>query len=127
MYVHVYNMGRKPGVKTVDIEPELYQLITDKTEKTNISIKQFINDIIKANFEKYEFLKMVAPKVSFISIESDVLLLKDEHVKKSRLVEIKIKNGKLYCNLDESQNCEHIHYALTLSELLQFKDKIKQI
>jgi len=120
-------MTRKPGIKTVDIEPENYQLITDKTEKTNISIKQFVNDIIKANFEKYEFLKTVAPKISIISIESDVLSLKDESAKKSRLAEIKIKNGRLYCDLDESQNCEHIHYALILPELLKFKDKIKQI
>jgi len=120
-------MARKEGTQTIDFDPELYQLITNESKKTNISIKQLANDIVKANFEKYEFLKMVAPKISFMSMESDVLSLKDETAKKSRLVEIRIKNGKLYCDLDESPDCDHIHYALTLPELLKFKDRIKQI
>lgn len=120
-------MGKRLGIITVDIEENLYKQITEKAEKQNLSIRKFVNQLIEKNFEKEDFLKLVSPKISILSIEQDGFVLRDDTAKKSRLAEIKIRNGKLWCDLDEKNVCDHIHYVLMLPDIVNFKDKLKQI
>jgi len=34
------------------------------------------------------------------------------------------KEGRLYCNLDESETCEHIHFVMALPELAKLKNNL---
>lgn len=120
-------MGKRVGIITVDIEEYLYKEITKRAGKQNLSIRKFVNKIIEKNFEKEDFLKLIVPKISLLSIEQDGFILRDDVAKKSRLAEVKIRNGKLWCDLDEKNVCDHIHYVLMLPDIVNFKDKLKQI
>ena len=43
-------------------------------------------------------------------------LLRDKSAKGERLAEITIRNRKIWCSLDNSEDCDHIHFALAIPE-----------
>ncbi len=119
-------MARK-NIKTVDIELELFSQIVKHAKEKNLSIHKFTNSILEQILTKNEFVKKIAPKLSLIQVEEDLLIIRDDTAKKMRLATINIRNGKLWCDVDDSGDCEHVHYSLTLPELVNLKDKLKQL
>jgi len=120
-------LGGKRGVISVEIEKSIYQKIVKEAESKNISIRKFTNKLLRERFEKSEFLKLVAPKLSLLDFGDDSILIRDETAGKNRLSVIKIIDGRLWCDLDENYDCSHIHYVLTLPQLASTKDKLNQI
>ena len=118
-------MGRS-AIITVDMEKPIHKEVSD-TKPEDISLRQFVNNVLLMNVEKHKLLKLVAPKFSVIEVTQDSILIKDETVKKTRFAQIIIKNEKLWCDLDESGDCTHIRYSLMLPELVKLKGKLKQI
>lgn len=120
-------LGGKRGVISVEIEKSIYQEIVKEAESKNISIRKFTNKLLRERFEKSEFLKLVAPKLSLLDFGDDSILIRDETATKDHLAVIKIRDGRLWCDLDEDYDCRHIHYVLTLPQLASIKDKLNQI
>ena len=120
-------LGNKRGYITVEIEKNTYLKLIKNADTTNISIRKFVNKLVEDNFSKDEFLRKVAPKLSLLDFASDSISIKDSSVKKDRLATVKIREGRLWCDLDEMYDCGHIHYVLTLPQLILIKDRLKQI
>ncbi len=120
-------MVKRVGIVTVDIEKHLYEKIATESNKENLSIRKFVNQIIEEKFEKDQFLNNISPKLSLIEFTEESILIRDETAKKSRFAEIIIKNEKLWCSLDEKENCSHVRFAFMLPGLVKLKDKLKQI
>lgn len=79
------------------------------------------------NLEKEEFINRISPRFSLIGFSEDSIIIKDETMKKTRLSMITIRNEKLWCDVEDVDDCEHIHYALMLPQLSRIKDKLNQI
>ena len=119
-------MARK-NIKTVDIENSIYAKIVKTASSENISIYKFVNEIIDQTLTKNEFVKLVMPKFSLVEVSEYNIIIKDEGAIQIRFAVIIIRDGKLWCELDEDYDCHHIHYVLTLPQLAFVKDRLKQI
>jgi len=117
----------RKNIKTIDVENQLYEKITKRAKEKNLSIHKFTNEILHQILTKDEFAKRVAPGLRLLEFESDSILVRDDLAKKTRLATISIRNGKLWCDLDEKNDCNHIHFVLMLPDIVNFKDKLKQI
>ena len=96
-----------------------------QSEKTNgntdLSFIKWFSEYILLNLEKDEYMAKYAPFLEKIGITDNRLTIRDS--KKDKLTDVFIKDGKLYCNLDESNNCEHVHFTLALPELSRLKNE----
>ncbi len=108
---------RKP---TVAIEEAIYSKAKAKAEEKGMTLMDYVNEILLLNVEKDEFLKRYAPYIEMINV-GQTLVLRDHKVNK--LVEVFLKNNTLYCSLDESGDCMHIHFALAIPEIAKLKFK----
>lgn len=111
----------------VNVDRDLYIKLREKSITRNMSVRHLFHTLLEDQFKNDEFLKLTAPKLSLIQFNEDSILIKDEKMKKSRLAEITIINGRLWCDLDEKGDCEHIHYCLRLPRMSEFKGKLKQL
>ena len=83
--------------------------------------------MVESDYDRSEFIKKVAPKLKLLNFSEDSILIQDSKTVKDKLAVIKIVNGKLFCDLDETDDCTHIHFTLTLPELVRIKNKLKEI
>lgn len=120
------NNGRG-DIITVDIERDLHNVLSSKAKAKNTSLRKFVNNMLYMEIEKNDFLKKVAPRLSMIEMTEKDILLRDETATKTRFVQIIIRNEMLWCDLDEINDCRHIHFVMMLPEFAKFKDIIKSI
>ncbi|SMH71315.1 hypothetical protein [Candidatus Nitrosotalea okcheonensis] len=106
---------RKP---TVAIEEAIYQKVKSKAKEKGLSLVDYVNETLLLNAEKDDFLKRYAPFLEKISV-GETLILKDHKI--GKLVEVYLKQNKMYCTQDEDDDCIHIHFALALPELALLK------
>ena len=100
---------------TVDIARPVYQKISEIAKENNRPIKDFVNELLLMNIEKDNFLKSYAPYLSKAGSHENSLYIKDHNV--NRTAEVILKDHTLFCILDNSKNCIHVHFALALPEL----------
>lgn len=115
------------NIKTVDIQRPLHAKLAKKSKEKNMSVRQFLNDMIYKDLENDAFLKRVLPAISLIHITDIDILLRDDSSKKSSVIQITLQDGKYWCDKDESSNCQHIRYVMILPECVKFKNKINFI
>lgn len=92
-----------------------------KAQKTNLSFTKWISEYILMNLERDEFLRIYAPFLEKIGISDNRITIRDSKMEK--LTDVFLKDEKLFCSLDESDDCIHIHFALALPELGRLKKK----
>ena len=90
-------------------------------EKTNMSFIKWFSEYILLNLEKDEYIALYAPYLEKVGITDNRLTIRD--TKRDKLTDVFLKDGKFFCNLDERNDCEHIHFALALPELARLKSK----
>jgi len=114
-----------PARKNMSVTTKVHDIMSSKykqekeMKKTDLSLVKWTSEFIMMNLEKEDFVKTLFSKISKERIENGRLTLRDG--KLDKLTEIYLKNKKLFCTLDESNNCEHVHYTLTLTELAELK------
>ena len=81
----------------------------------------WIMDSILMQLEKEEFVQTYVPFLSKKVVDGNSVVLTDE--KLDRLVEITYRNGKLWCQVDDTDCCPHVHFALCLPELAKLRQK----
>ena len=79
------------------------------------SAKDYINTVLMEAIERDKFLRSYAPSLSIVSYEDDIQFIRD--TKLGKTAEIYLRDRSLYCNVCESKDCVHIHYALALPEV----------
>lgn len=118
MLSHVQTSMVKRGGKeviTVEIFRETYEFMKSVAEKKRWNTKEYINSILKEAIERDRFLQVYAPFLVRVGYEGNILFIRDSKIGKT--AEILLREQVLYCNLCESKDCIHIHYALALPEV----------
>src|SRR5690242_7032195 len=108
------------GAQNITIRAEVFaklkQKLVEKQQRNaldeNKKIGSFVNDLLVDVLEKDEFLSVMMPYYSPIGIHDNVLFIRDE--KNKKVAEIYLKDHMLYCDLDQTQDCEHIHFAYAI-------------
>lgn len=111
-------MVRRGGreVVTVEIYKENYDYFRDHAQKYKRETKDYINEILELNVEKDKMLQKYAPGLEVIGVPNEVLYIKDH--KQDKIVEIRMKNGKLYCT---DEDPIYLQFAWALPELSKLK------
>ena len=119
MSCHV--LGRKlvkrggKDVITVEIFKETYDVLKQNAAKRRWNTKDYINTVLLEAIERDKFLQTYAPSLSKLGNEDNILFIRD--AKQGKTAEIYLRDRALYCNVCESRDCMHIHYALALPEI----------
>lgn len=110
------NLVRRGGkdVITVEIFKDTYQIMKSEAERKRWNTKEYINLVLKEAIERDEFLQVFAPSLLKVGYEGNVLFIKDSKLGKT--AEVYLKDQTLYCNICNSRDCNHIHFALALPE-----------
>jgi hypothetical protein len=109
--------GRE-GWKTVSLRTELLQRVEKVREakqegKTRkIPLGTLVEDLLLPELERNEALRHYAPFLEQVGIEDDVIFLKDNRLLK--IVELRVRDGDLYCGHDRSKSCVHIGFAWSI-------------
>jgi hypothetical protein len=102
-------------VITVEIFKETYDAMKVIATRKRWSTKDYINTVLMEAIERDKFLQSYAPSLSKVGYEEDILFVRD--AKLGKTAEIYLRDRSLYCNVCESKDCVHIHYALALPEV----------
>src|SRR5919109_823113 len=102
-------------VITVEIFKETYDTMKLIAIRRRWSAKEYINSVLTEAIERDKFLQSYAPSLSKVGYEEDILFVRDAKLKET--AEIYLRDRSLYCNICESKDCVHIHYALALPEV----------
>jgi hypothetical protein len=102
-------------VITVEIFKETYDAMKFIATRRRWSAKDYINTVLMEAIERDKFLQSYAPSLSKVGYEDDILFIRDSKLGKT--AEICLRDRSLYCNVCESKDCVHIHYALALPEV----------
>jgi hypothetical protein len=95
-----------------------------RPDSTNKTFTGFVNDMLLFMVERDDWLETNIPEYSLVGYTTKQLFIKDS--RKSRLAEVTLKSSKLYCELDKSTDCEHVHYAMMRPEVAKLKaDMVK--
>ena len=114
-----------PARNNMSVSNQVYDKVKTRYElekgekRTELSFVKWVSDYLLMNLEKDEFVKDYAPYLSKIGFQDNRLIIRDE--KSNKITEVYLNNDKLYCILDESDDCVHIHYTLALPELGRLK------
>ena len=102
-------------VITVEIFKQTYDVMKATATKKRCNTKDYINTVLAEAIERDKFLHKYAPFLSKIGFDDNILFVRD--TKLSKTAEIYLRDRTLYCNICESNDCIHIHYALALPEI----------
>jgi hypothetical protein len=102
-------------VITVEIFKETYGTMKAIATKKHWSTKNYINNVLLEAIERDKFLYSYAPSLSKLGYEDNILFIRD--AKLGKTTEISLRNRSLYCNVCNSKDCVHIHYAFALPEM----------
>ena len=101
-------------VITVEIFRDTYEIMKSVAEKKRWNTKEYINSVLKDAIDREKFLQAYAPFLLKVGYEGNILFIKDSKLGKT--AEIYLRDQTLYCNICDSSDCIHIHYALALPE-----------
>ncbi len=82
----------------------------------------FVNDLIWHVIEADELLSQKAPFLSEMGMTEDGVTIRD--AKLDRIVEVKVRNGELVCNLDNSNDCIHVGFAYAIPEVYRIMNMV---
>ena len=102
-------------VITVEIFKEPSDTMKAIATKKRWSTKDYINSVLLEAIERDKFLYSYAPSLSKVGYEDNILFIRD--AKLGKTAEISLRDRSLYCNVCNSKDCVHIHYAFALPEM----------
>ncbi len=113
----------KPGFKSITVSQNVYNKFfhiyerkkNDLELKGITSFSGYLTSIMEEMMFRHETFAKYAPLIEKISVDQDRIVLKDN--KKNRIVEILLRNGELQCLLDEKNDCVHIGFVYSLTEV----------
>lgn len=123
-------MPLKKGAKNLTIRPSIIAKLEQKHEERRKSnpmttpekLGTFANDLVETWLEKDEFIAKRCPHFEFIGIQDNVMYIKDIRGSgKNKTADIYLKDSDLYCALDSTDDCDHIHYALMRPEVAKLQ------
>lgn len=112
-------MSKKPDFKSVSIKEEfaesIDEFVKEHPELGYRSIAQFLEDASRRRLEELKAQVKTPPR--FEHINSDVNGVKILDRKIHQVVDVYFKPSGIRCTLHQSNNCEHIDFALKQPEV----------
>ena len=107
------------SIVPVDVYRPLYNRVSKKANDRDVSIRRFVNELLKAVLNKYDFLEKAFPELELDVIGRKSLYIKDYSSKKTDLTaEVKVgKSFKLWCSLCNVDDCKHVHYSEIIPDI----------
>lgn len=97
----------KEGWTQVILKNELAEKLKQKSPK-NIQLSTYVQSILQDMIETEQAIRDFAP-LQFVNAMDSSVFLKDRV--KGRVIELIVKDSKLFCQLDESDDCIHVGFA----------------
>ncbi len=113
-------MVRKGWVSVV-LKEDLAKKISDRLESEykekhkRPQLSTYVQDLLWSIIESEEILRKYGPFLEKFAIEPDKIFIKDNRIDK--IAELILRDGELYCNIDEGFNCVHIGFAWSIPEV----------
>jgi hypothetical protein len=110
---------RDTAIVPVDVYRIVYNKLSKRASDRDVSIRRFVNDLLKAVLNKYDFLEQAFPELELDVIGKKSLYIKDYSSKKADVTaEVKIgKSVKLYCSLCNADDCKHVHFSEIIPDI----------
>ena len=84
-------------------------------------LSSWVLDVILNAIEKDKWLQGYASHLSYIGTDKNGILLRDKHLKDS-IVEVKLLDNRLWCQMCREKNCMHVYYTMARPELSLIQD-----
>lgn len=112
-------------VRTIQIYGEVHPKLKARAEKESKSLVDYSSKIIAECIARLEFLERIAPGMQLLKSQPDKLNIAD--IKAGKIVSVGIKEGRIYCETCETDNCKHIHYAMIYPDLKELAEKVNEL
>ena len=112
--------GTKDRGPTVAVERELYEKISERAGIKKIKIVTEANEMLNLFLMKEQFLEKWAPHLHLYKTNESSLSLIDDNSK--RIVEIELKDNRVWCDTCDKVNCMHCYFAMACFEIAYLKD-----
>jgi hypothetical protein len=116
-----YPEGKKSS-QPIRIAKGLDKAISDflESDKAQSLGFRFKSDIINAALRdfliRYGVQLETGPRFTHFNVYEDHATIMDRE--RNRLVDVYFRNGRAYCELDQTSHCEHIDFALTQPKIV---------
>ena len=121
--------GIRTKVNTVDIiDQNVYESLANEAERTDQSLRKYVNEQLAMRVEKEKFMRRYMPKLKKLAFDEGILFIKDSEEQDIAKIGLSRKEGLVHCTLCDSDTCIHVMYALAMPELGRleyFNDKPK--
>ena len=97
-----------------------------EAEETDKKLSSWVLETLLLFTEKEKWLKHYAPHLVFVGIDKNGILLRDRHLKDS-IVEVKLVDNRLWCQVCKEKNCMHVFYSIGLPQIAKVTDPEKKI
>lgn len=87
-------------------------------------LSSWVLEMILQAIEKDKWVKGYAPHLSYVGINKNGVLLRDRHLKDS-IVEVKLLDNRLWCQICREKNCMHVYFTMSRPELSLIQDPEK--
>lgn len=113
----------KSGFKSITVSEYVYKKLFDVYEKSKkdlelkgiTSFSGYLTSMMEELMLRYEVFAKYAPMLEKVTADENRIVVKDN--KKNRIAEVQIKNGELYCMLDEKSDCVHVGFVYSIPEM----------
>ncbi len=99
---------------------------TWELEETDKKLSSWVLETLLLYTEKEKWLKKYAPHLVFVGIDKNGILLRDKHLKDS-IVEVKLLDNRLWCQVCKEKNCMHVFYSIGLPHIAKVVDPERNI
>ncbi|MEM4098887.1 MAG: hypothetical protein QXW57_03955 [Candidatus Micrarchaeaceae archaeon] len=86
------------------------------------SFTGFINDLVWHIIEADKLLAQNAPFLSEVGMTEDGVTIRD--AKLDRIIDVKVRDGELVCEYDNSNSCIHVGFAYAIPEVYRVMNMI---
>ena len=92
----------------------IYDELTQNAEKRGLTVKKYANDLMDTILMNYKYLKMKFPNLSYILTSGNLVILEDTKNDNKRSIIVKAKKDPVgfKCDMDDSEDCEHVKYTM---------------
>lgn len=116
--------GTKYRGPTIAIDREIYDNISERAGAKKVKIVTEANEILSLFLMKEQFLQKWAPHLHLYKTGESSLSIIDDNSK--RIIEIDLKDNRVWCDTCDKDNCMHCYFAMACFEIAYLKDsKIK--
>ncbi len=120
-------MPRKPEYTGVSIKEEFAQSVEDFIEEHPTlgyrSLAQFVEDAMRRRLEELQTKNRALPRFDRINGDATGVLIYDRELKDAKGVHVSVKPNGIICDFHQTNSCEHVKFALSLSDVRELVRK----